>query len=279
MKTFFVSLIVVSLLLLPAGGSAVEKVRIANIDNFILHKYLNKDGIIDKEIEEALENISEKETVAGTPWKRKKKEIDKDSLAEKTIKEPSDEEFGLKFSGKKTAIKEIVYPLKNSGWTDVLLDTADSKEIILEIEGGMYKDAVHHQVGNIGIKRADGRIKNLDACERGRFDRKKEPVMVISDDYFYSLKDKGGAKKLFDEEIEWEDGIKVLIIRKLFPEVPGEDSRFIVQSISFENDYDNDTVLIMVSRDHPRFKKRELSLLVGWKSKEVSCTSAGGGGD
>jgi len=62
----------------------------------------------------------------------------------------------------------------------------------------------------------------------------------------------------------------------MFPEVPGEDERFTVQSISYENDNDNDTVFILVSADQFVASSAESpTILLGWRTKEVSCTGGG----
>jgi hypothetical protein len=263
------------LMMVPSSGFSVEKVKIANIDNFILQKYLTKDGMYDRELEDVLGRVSEKSGFFGTSWNKSDKQAEKDCIAEKTVREPDLQYFGLKKIKANAKIKEVVYPAKKSGWTDVILDTAGSEGIILEIEGGDL-NPIHHQLKNIGYKRADGKIENLDVVEKGALNKKKEPVLLISKDYFDSLKEKGGAQKLFDEDIEWKEGFKILVIRKMFPEVPGENDKFLVLSISYEFDNDNDTVLIMVSPERMKLAGAEPTLFFGWRSKEVSCTSASG---
>ena len=272
----FICLSFFLLMMVPVSGFSVEKVRIANIDNFILQKYyLTREGTYDKELEDVLGRITEKSGFFGTSWNKSDKQAERDCIADKTLREPDLQNLGLKKIKTNAKIKEVVYPAKKSGWTDVVLDTAGSEAIILEIEGG-DKDPIHHQLRNIGYKRADGKIENLDVGERGALSKKKQPVLLISRDYFDSLKEKGGAQKLFDEDIEWKEGFKILVIRKMFPEVPGEHDKFIVQSISYEFDNDNDTVLLMISPERMKLAGAEPTLFLGWRSKQVSCTSASG---
>ena len=168
------------------GNAFAEKmIRIANVDNFILHKHLKK-GLYLKDVEKALDNVTEKRNILGTSWKNKG-EICQFSLAEKTLVEPDLKTYGWEYLGVSGRVKEVVNPHKNSGWTDVnLLDPSNTREILLEIKGGGDGEPYHQQVGNIGIKRPDGIIEDIPLNEKNLIDKKKGSVLVLSDDYFYA---------------------------------------------------------------------------------------------
>lgn len=258
------------------GNALAEKmIRIANVDNFIMHKYLLKNSVYSEELEKILDNVDEKMSVLGTSWKNKKY-INKDSLVEKVIKQANPQDFGLKYQERNGRIKEVIYPSNKSGWTKVDLEDSNKAEgIILEIEGG-DREPIHQRVGNIAIKNSKGMIEDIPVVERGVLDKKKGSVLVLSDDYLFSRK-REEIQKIVDEELEWKEGIKILIARKMFPEVPGQDERFTIHSISYENENDNDTVFIFIAAAQRKSLDKEFpSLLFGWKTKEVSCTSGGG---
>ena len=277
MKKGCILLLGLFLVLLPLGNLHAEQtVRLANVDNFIMYKYLN-NGIYSKDFEDVLSRGVVGENVLGTGWGNRN-QIDKISLVDKVIKEP---ETGHSAPGDTARIKRIVnidFPYKNSGWTDVSLSGLNSSgEINLEIEGGI-KEPVHQWVGNIGIKRPDGVIENIPVSGIGALDRKKTSALILSDAYYYYRKEKGDLKELLDKELSWRDGFQILIIRKMLETVPGEDERFKVLVNPGGNNNYNDTVLIRISFDKGKFSaSNPPTIIIGWKTVEE--VDEGGSGD
>jgi len=268
MKKGYIILLALLFGMIPLKALHAEQVvRIANVDNFIMHKYLNK-GVYSKLLEDVLNNGIVETGILGTGWGNKK-QIDKFSLVEKVIKDPEAKAYGLEYLGKNRKIAKVNYPYENRGWTAVhLADLDGAKEIVLEIEGG-NKEPVRQWVGNIGIKRPDGMIEDIPVNIKGAFDKGKVPALILSDDYFYLRKDKGDIKELLDKELEWKDGFQILVIRKMLETVPGSDQRFTVMVNPSGNINYNDTVLIKISLDKGKFSESNPpAILIGWKNVE-----------
>ena len=252
--------------------SAKSLVKIANIDNFIMHRYLSKDGIYSKNLEPALDNGVIRETIFGTSWGNKK-QIDAFSLADKTIQgTDGNHSSDYAYLGKNTRIKKVGYPYEQTGWTVVSLSDLNGKRgVVIEIEGGIEGGIVHQQVGNIGIKRQDGVIEDIPLEKIGLLlgEKRKKPVLVVSEDYLHHRKDKGDIQGLLDEELGWKHGFQILIARTILEEFPGEDDRFTVQAVSSEGIEYSDTVLIRISLDKRKFSDGEIpTILIGWKTVE-----------
>lgn len=267
-KVFIILFILFSGMIPLKGFSAEQVVRIANLDNFVMHQHLTKEGTYLKSLEMALEKGVVKTTIFGIGW-GDKRQIDSFSLADKAIKKPGEGAYGLGFLGEKTRIRKTDYPYENRGWTDVhVFDLDGPREVLLEIEGGIG-EPVYQQVGNIAIKRPDGVIEDIPLKRKGALDRVKGPVLVLSDDYFYYRKDRGDIRELLDEELEWRHGFQILIIRKIVEEAPGGDDRFTIHAISSEWNNYNDMVLIRISLDKGNFSmENPPTILFGWKSIE-----------
>lgn len=267
-KVFIILFILFSGMIPLKGFSAEQIIRVVNLDDFVMYQHLSKEGVYSRLLEEALNNGIVKETIFGIGWGNKR-QIDSFSLADKVIKEPGEMAYGLGYLGEKTRIRKTDYPYESRGWTDVYLADLDgAMEIVLEIEGGLG-DPVHQQVGNIGIKRPDGVIEDIPVKRRGVLDKGKEPVLVLSDDYFYYRKDMGDIKELLDEELGWRHGFQILIIRKIVEEAPGEDDRFVIHATSSEWNNYNDTVFIRISLDKGKFSRVNVpTIIFGWKSIE-----------
>jgi hypothetical protein len=278
MKKGYIILVALFLVMLPLNALHAEQVvRMANVDNFVMYKFLNK-GVYSKDFEDVLSKGIVEGSVMGAGWDNRK-QIDRISLADKVIKVP---EAGRPVPGKTDVGNRIVninYPYKNSGWTDIYLSGLDSSgEILLEIEGG-NKEPVQQWVGNIGIRRPDGIIENIPVSVIGALDKKKASALILSDDYYYYRKDKGDLKELLDKELTWRDGFQILVIRKMLQTVPGEDERFrvLVNPGGFNN-Y-NDTVLIRISPEKGKFSaSNPPTIIIGWKTVE-ELDEGGGGGD
>lgn len=244
---------------------AAGLIRIANVDNYVLHKYLS-GGTYSKNLEAVLERGVVEDSIFGISWENKD-QIDKISLAEKTIKEPEASE-GYPYLSGKARINDVDYPYEKSGWTLVHMALNRAREIVLEIKGGVG-EPVHQQVGNIGIKRPDGIIEDIPVRHIGIFSSQKRPVLVVSDHYFYVRKDRGEAKAFMDQNLDWKYGFQVLIVRRMLQEAPGGDRRFTVRAVSSEGREYNDTVLIRISLDKRKFAPGEIpTIILGWKTVE-----------
>lgn len=251
--------------------SAENLVKIANVDNFIMHRHLSKEGIYSNNLELALDNGIIRENIFGTSWGNKK-QIDAFSLAEKSIK-GTDGNYSDDYAylGKNTRVKKVDYPYEQTGWTVVSLSDLNGKrEVIIEIEGGTEGDVVHQQVGNIGVKRPDGIVEDIPLEKIGLLGKKeKKPVLVVSEDYLHHRKHKGDIQELLDEELGWKYGFQILIARTILEEFPGEDDRFTVQAVSSEGTEYSDTVLIKISLDKKKLSGGEIpTILIGWKTVE-----------
>lgn len=270
MKKGYIILLVLFFGMIPLKNLHAEQVvKISNVDNFIMHKYLNKGGIYSKLLEDVMNNGIVETGILGTGWGNKK-QIDKFSLVEKVIKDPEAKAYGLEYLGKNRKITKVIYPYENRGWTDVHLANLDgSREIVLEIEGGS-KDPIHQWVGNIGIKRPDGTIEDIPVNIKGAFDKEKVPALILSDDYFYYRKEKGDIKELLDKELGWKDGFQILVIRKMLERVSGDERFGVLVNPGGDINY-NDTVLIRISLDKGKFSESNPpTILIGWKNvKEV----------
>jgi len=269
MKKGYIILLALFLGMIPVKSLHAEQiVRIANVDNYVMHKYLKSNGFYSRSLEDVLKNGIVESGILGIGWDNRT-QIDKISLADKTIINPEQNDYALNFLGKNDKIARVIYPYKTHGWTDVYLSHLNgAKDIVLEIAGG-DKGPVHQWIGSIGIERPDGTIENIPVNGMGALSKQKVPALVLSSDYFYYRKHRGDLKKLLDKELEWKDGFQILAVRKTLETVPGSDGRFTVLVNPGSDINHNDTVLVRIALDKEKFSvSNPPTIIIGWKTVE-----------